>query len=197
MISSAHPTAASPRPAYDEAVLRDIAQRVLWFSAAIVDAANAGRANSSGVKVGGHQASSASMVDIMTALWFAELTPLDRVSVKPHASPVLHAVNYLLGDLDESYLPTLRAKGGLQSYPSRLKDPDTVDFSTGSVGIGATAALWRRWRTGTSPPSSLARRRRAASSACWATPSWTRARSGRRSPTRPWPTWGNCCGWWT
>ena len=82
------------------------------------------------------------MVDIMTALWFAELTPLDRVSVKPHASPVLHAVNYLLGDLDEAYLPTLRAKGGLQSYPSRLKDPDTVDFSTGSVGIGATAALW-------------------------------------------------------
>ncbi len=123
-------------------MLRDIAQRVLWLSAAIVDAANAGRPNSSGVKVGGHQASSASMVDIMTALWFAELTPLDRVSVKPHASPVLHAVNYLLGDLDESYLPTLRAKGGLQSYPSRLKDPDTVDFSTGSVGIGATAALW-------------------------------------------------------
>src|ERR1700734_2061524 len=142
MISSAHPPAAAPRPAYDEGVLRDIAQRVLWLSAALVDAANAGRPNSSGVKVGGHQASSASMVDIMTALWFAELTPLDRVSVKPHASPVLHAVNYLLGDLDEAYLPTLRAKGGLQSYPSRLKDPDTVDFSTGSVGIGATAALW-------------------------------------------------------
>jgi pyruvate dehydrogenase E1 component len=64
------------------------------------------------------------------------------VSVKPHASPVLHAINYLLGKLDERYLPLLRAKGGLQSYPSRLKDPDTVDFSTGSVGIGATAPLW-------------------------------------------------------
>ena len=126
---------------YDEAVLREVAQRVLWLSAAIVDAANAGRLNKSGIKVGGHQASSASMVDIMVALWFAELTNLDRVSVKPHASPVLHAINYLLGDLDESYLPTLRAEGGLQSYPSRLKDPDTVDFSTGSVGIGATAAL--------------------------------------------------------
>jgi pyruvate dehydrogenase E1 component len=94
------------------------------------------------VKVGGHQASSASMVDIMVALWFHTLTAEDRVSVKPHASPVLHAVNYLLGDLDAKYLPTLRDKGGLQSYPSRLKDPDTVDFSTGSVGIGATAALW-------------------------------------------------------
>jgi pyruvate dehydrogenase E1 component len=126
----------------DVAVLREIARRVLWLSASIVDAANAGRPNDSGVKVGGHQASSASMVDIMVALWFAELTARDRVSVKPHASPVLHAVNYLLGDLDEAYLPRLREKGGLQSYPSRLKDPDTVDFSTGSVGIGATAALW-------------------------------------------------------
>ncbi|MEU4427109.1 pyruvate dehydrogenase [Actinoplanes sp. NPDC024001] len=126
----------------DAEVLREIARRVLWLSASIVDAANAGRPNDSGVKVGGHQASSASMVDIMVALWFAELTSQDRVSVKPHASPVLHAINYLLGDLDESYLPRLRAKGGLQSYPSRRKDPGTVDFSTGSVGIGATAALW-------------------------------------------------------
>ena len=127
---------------YDERVLREISRRVLWLSAAIVDAANAGRPNDTGVKAGGHQASSASMVDIMVALWFVELTSRDRVSVKPHAAPVLHAINYLLGDLEESYLPTLRAKGGLQSYPSRLKDPDTVDFSTGSVGIGATAALW-------------------------------------------------------
>lgn len=128
--------------AVDEALLRSISQRTLWLSAAVVDAANRGRPNSSGVKVGGHQASSASMVDIMVALWFHTLTEHDRVSVKPHASPVLHAVNFLLGDLDAAYLPTLRAKGGLQSYPSRLKDPDTVDFSTGSVGIGATAALW-------------------------------------------------------
>ena len=126
----------------DPALLREISRRVLWLATSIVDAANAGRPNDSGVKVGGHQASSASMVDIMVALWFAELERDDRVSVKPHASPVLHALNYLLGDLDEAYLPTLRAKGGLQSYPSRLKDPDTVDFSTGSVGIGATAALW-------------------------------------------------------
>jgi pyruvate dehydrogenase E1 component len=143
MTSSADLTAPeAPSLAYDQGVLREVARRVLWLSAAIVDAANGGRANHSGVKVGGHQASSASMVDIMVALWFAVLTPLDRVSVKPHASPVLHAINYLLGELDESYLPSLRAKGGLQSYPSRLKDPDTVDFSTGSVGIGATAALW-------------------------------------------------------
>lgn len=126
----------------DLAVMREISRRVLWLSTAIVDTANRGRVNESGLKVGGHQASSASMVDIMTSLWFSELTKIDRVSVKPHAAPVLHALNYLLGDLDSTYLSTLRAKGGLQSYPSRLKDPDTVDFSTGSVGIGATAALW-------------------------------------------------------
>jgi pyruvate dehydrogenase E1 component len=82
------------------------------------------------------------MVDIMVALWFGVLRSEDRVSVKPHASPVLHAINYLLGDLEASFLTTLREKGGLQSYPSRIKDPDTVDFSTGSVGIGATATLW-------------------------------------------------------
>ena len=76
------------------------------------------------------------------ALWFHELTATARVSMKPHASPVLHAVNHLLGDLDERHLPTLRQRGGLQSYPSRSKDPDTVDFSTGSVGIGATATIW-------------------------------------------------------
>ncbi|GAA0708370.1 hypothetical protein GCM10010199_03190 [Dactylosporangium roseum] len=126
----------------DVAVLREVAKRVLWLSTAIVDSANRGRPNPTGVKVGGHQASSASMVDIMVALWFGALTSEDRVSVKPHASPVLHAINYLLGDLDAAYLTTLREKGGLQSYPSRLKDPGTVDFSTGSVGIGATATLW-------------------------------------------------------
>lgn len=126
----------------DATALDTIAQRVLWLSTAMIDAANRGRPDSSGVKVGGHQASSASMVGIMTSLWFSELTGADQVSVKPHASPVLHAINYLLGGLDESYLPRLREKGGLQAYPSRTKDPDRVDFSTGSVGIGATAPLW-------------------------------------------------------
>jgi pyruvate dehydrogenase E1 component len=115
---------------------------VLWLAAAIVHHANHVRPNRSGVKVGGHQASSASMVSLMTALWFAVLEAPDRVSVKPHASPVLHAINYLLGRLDREYLTTLRQFGGLQSYPSRTKDPDPVDYSTGSVGIGATAPIW-------------------------------------------------------
>ncbi len=123
-------------------VLHEIENRVLWLSSAIVHHANRVRPNPSGLKVGGHQASCASMVSIMTTLWFRHLRPEDRVSVKPHASPVLHAINHLLGELDESYLSTLRAFGGLQSYPSRSKDPDTVDYSTGSVGIGATATIW-------------------------------------------------------
>jgi pyruvate dehydrogenase E1 component len=123
-------------------VLRSVEQRLLWLSTAIVDHANRVRENPSGLKVGGHQTSSASMVSIMTALWFGQLEQGDRVSVKPHASPVLHAINYLLGELDESYLTALRSFGGLQSYPSRSKDPVPADYSTGSVGIGATAPIW-------------------------------------------------------
>ena len=125
-----------------DSTLKLIEDRVLWLATAMIDHANRIRPNSSGLKVGGHQASSASMVSIMTALWFEHLKPEDRVSVKPHAAPVLHAINYLLGELDVSYLTRLRDFGGLQSYPSRAKDPDPVDYSTGSVGIGATAPVW-------------------------------------------------------
>ena len=132
----------SPPQAEALQALGQVERQVLWLSTAIVHHANRVRPNPEGMKVGGHQASSASMVSIMTSLWFGHLRAQDRVSVKPHASPVLHAINYLLGELDESYLPTLRAFGGLQSYPSRVKDPDPVDYSTGSVGIGATAPIW-------------------------------------------------------
>jgi pyruvate dehydrogenase E1 component len=132
--------AASESARLDE--LHAVQQRVLWLAMSIVHHANKVRASDSGVKVGGHQASSASIVSIMTALYFEHLRAPDRVSVKPHAAPVLHAINYLLGTLDESYLTRLREFGGLQSYPSRAKDPDPVDFSTGSVGIGATATIW-------------------------------------------------------
>ena len=124
------------------AELERIQQRVLWLAVRMVDQANRERPNTDGLKVGGHQASSASLVSVMTALWFSHLIGGDRVSVKPHASPVLHAINYLQGNLDGSYLTRLREFGGLQSYPSRTKDPDRVDFSTGSVGIGAAAPLF-------------------------------------------------------
>ncbi|MFC7471452.1 pyruvate dehydrogenase [Actinomadura keratinilytica] len=134
---------------------------MLWLSAATIDHANRVRPNPTGLKVGGHQASCASMVSIMTTLWFHELTADDRVSVKPHASPALHAVNHLLGDLPADALTTLRSFGGLQSYPSRTKDPDPVDYSTGSVGIGATAPIWgalaRRYVEGRFPGAGTGR----------------------------------------
>lgn len=121
--------------------LEVIQRRVLWLSTRIVDHANRERPRMDGLKVGGHQASSASMVSLMTALWFAHLSPHDRVAVKPHAAPVLHAIQYLLGNIERDDLLRLRAFGGLQAYPSITKDRFPVDFSTGSVGLGAVAPL--------------------------------------------------------
>src|ERR1700760_3399009 len=103
------------------AVLEAVQNRVLWLATSIVHHANKVRETPSGVKVGGHQASSASIVSIMTALYFEHLRGPDRISVKPHALPILHAIEYLLGELDPKYLTSLREFGGLQSYPSRKK----------------------------------------------------------------------------
>ena len=124
----------------DLATLQQIEQRVLWLATRIIDHAN--RRSDTDIKVGGHQASCASIATIMTALWFGHIGGNDKVAVKPHASPVYHAIKYLTGELDRSYLTTLRQRGGLQAYPSRTKDPDVSDFSTGSVGLGAVAPLF-------------------------------------------------------
>jgi pyruvate dehydrogenase E1 component len=121
------------------AVLESIQRRVLWISTLMIHHANYVRPNPDGSKIGGHQASSASLVSVLTALYLRYLRPGDRVSVKPHASPAFHAIQYLLGQLPQPYLTSLRTFGGLQAYPSRTKDPDHVDFSTGSVGLGAVA----------------------------------------------------------
>jgi len=118
------------------ALLKDIERKVLWLSAQIIHNANNQRINVDGLKVGGHQASSASLVTIMTALYFSILKPEDRVAVKPHASPVFHAIQYLFGNQSLDKLKDFRSFGGAQSYPSRTKDVDDVDFSTGSVGLG-------------------------------------------------------------
>lgn len=116
--------------------LKTIEQRLLWLSHWMIHNANHIRPKVDGIKVGGHQASSASMVSIMTALYFTALRPEDRVAVKPHASPVFHAMQYLMGNLDRARIENFRGFGGVQSYPSRTKDVDDVDFSTGSVGLG-------------------------------------------------------------
>jgi len=117
--------------------LKTLEQRLLWLSAWMVHNANHLRPKGEGdVKVGGHQASCASMVSIMTALYFHTLRPEDRVAVKPHASPVFHAMQYIMGNQTLDKLKSFRGYGGAQSYPSRTKDVDDVDFSTGSVGLG-------------------------------------------------------------
>ncbi|MDA8870994.1 transketolase, partial [Rhizobiaceae bacterium] len=117
--------------------LKIVEQRLLWLSHWMIHHANHLRPKEHGdVKVGGHQASSASMVSIMTALYFSALRSKDRVAVKPHASPVFHAMQYLMGNQTRERMEDFRGWGGVQSYPSRTKDTDDVDFSTGSVGLG-------------------------------------------------------------
>jgi pyruvate dehydrogenase E1 component len=116
--------------------LKTIEQRLLWLSHWMIHNANHIRLKEDGIKIGGHQASSASMVSIMTALYFATLKPEDRVAVKPHASPIFHAMQYLMGNQTREKMENFRGFGGVQSYPSRTKDIDDVDFSTGSVGLG-------------------------------------------------------------
>src|SRR4051794_25702612 len=117
-------------------LLAALERKVLWLSSWMIHHANHVRPSRDGIKVGGHQASSASVVSIMTALYFDVLRPQDRVAVKPHASPVFHAIHYLLGRQGRDRLEKFRALGGAQSYPSRTKDFADVDFSTGSVGLG-------------------------------------------------------------
>jgi pyruvate dehydrogenase E1 component len=121
--------------------LADIERRVLWLASWTIHHANHIR-TADEIKVGGHQASSASLASIMTALYFAVLRPEDRVAVKPHASPIFHAIQYLAGNQTREKLEAFRAFKGAQSYPSRTKDVDDVDFSTGSVGLGVAQTLF-------------------------------------------------------
>jgi pyruvate dehydrogenase E1 component len=123
-------------------ILRALERKVLWLAAWTIHNANHLRDSDDGLKVGGHQASSASLAAIMTALYFHVLRPEDRVAVKPHASPIYHAIQYLFGREGRERLERFRAFGGAQSYPSRTKDDDDVDFSTGSVGLGVAQTLF-------------------------------------------------------
>ena len=126
----------------DLRILQSLEKKVLWLSMWMIHNANHLRDSIDGLKVGGHQASSASITTIMTALYFNVLRIEDRVAVKPHASPVFHAIQYMLGRQTEDKLKAFRSLGGTQSYPSRTKDTDGVDFSTGSVGLGVAMTLF-------------------------------------------------------
>jgi len=124
------------------AILRELEKKVLWLASWMIHNANHLRENTDGLKVGGHQASSASLATIMTALYFDVLKPADRVAVKPHASPIFHAIQYLLGKQTRERMENFRGYKGAQSYPSRTKDADDVDYSTGSVGLGVAQTLF-------------------------------------------------------
>ena len=122
--------------------LADIQKKVLWLSSWMIHNANHLRPSRDGLKVGGHQSSCASAVTLLTALYMDVLNPSDRIAVKPHASPVYHALMYLLGRQSRDSMERFRGLGGAQSYPSRTKDTDDVDFSTGSVGLGVGITLF-------------------------------------------------------
>ncbi len=124
------------------AALQALERKVLWLSTWMIHNANHLRPSRDGLKVGGHQASSASVATLMTALYLDVMRPQDRVAVKPHAAPVFHALQYLLGQQSREKLEQFRAFGGAQAYPSRSKDGDIVDFSTGSVGLGVGMTLF-------------------------------------------------------
>ena len=126
----------------DIEALKILDERLRWLSSWTIHHANHVRESADGLKVGGHQASCASMTAIMSALYFHALGPNDRVAVKPHAGPVLHAIHYLLGTQSREALENFRGFGGAQSYPSRTKDKIPVDFSTGSVGLGVAITLF-------------------------------------------------------
>ncbi|HEX4409878.1 MAG TPA: transketolase [Xanthobacteraceae bacterium] len=128
--------------AHDLSILSELERKVLWLATWTIHHANHVRESTDGLKVGGHQASSASLATIMTALYFHALRPQDRVAVKPHAGPNFHAIQYLLGRQTREKLENFRGYKGVQSYPSRTKDTDDVDFSTGSVGLGVAQTLF-------------------------------------------------------
>ena len=143
-----NPADAGPAPGIaaglsnSRAIMAALEKKVLWLSAWTIHNANHLRPSRDGLKVGGHQASSASVATLMTALYFDVLRPEDRVAVKPHASPVFHAIQYMMGRQSLDALKRFRGLGGAQSYPSRTKDHDEVDFSTGSVGLGVAMTMF-------------------------------------------------------
>src|SRR5262245_36509955 len=120
----------------DLAIVAELERKILWLASWTIHNANHLRENVDGLKVGCHQAESGLLATIMTALYMRALRPQDRIAVKPHASPIYHAIQYLFGKQTKEKLENFRGYKGAQSYPSRTKDVDDVDFSTGSVGLG-------------------------------------------------------------
>ncbi len=164
--------------------LTALARKALWLSSWTIHHANHIRPNADGLKVGGHQASSASLATIMSALYFSVLRPEDRVAVKPHASPVFHAIQYLFGRQSREKLENFRGFKGAQSYPSRTKDVDDVDFSTGSVGLGVAQTLFASLvQDYVKAHGWMKDRRRAGNTACATPGGWSTITASRSTPS--------------
>ena len=126
----------------EELNLLDVEKKVAWLANYIIHNANNLRKKDDELKVGGHQASCASVISILVVLYFKILKKNDRIAIKPHASPVFHAIQYLLGNQSVDNLKNFRKLNGAQAYPSRTKDFCEVDFSTGSVGLGGAMTIF-------------------------------------------------------
>ena len=123
-------------------ILKLLELKVGWLSNFIIHNANYLRIKDDDLKVGGHQASCASVISILVVLYFEILDEYDRIAIKPHASPVFHAIQYLLGNQTLENLKNFRKLNGAQAYPSVTKDYCNVDFSTGSVGLGGAMTIF-------------------------------------------------------
>jgi pyruvate dehydrogenase E1 component len=188
-------------------LLERIQDRLLWLATYTIHHANARRKNPSPERVGGHQSSSTSVLTLLTALYFKLLRPGDRIAVKATAAPVFYAIQLLRGLLPPEGLQAYRALGGLQAYPSRAKNPDWLDFSTGSMGLGAVApafaALVDRYVAdhfggpGPAVPGSPPAAARPRNIALVGDAELTRGACGRPGPRRPWPAWPGTSWWWT
>ncbi len=125
------------------AAYQDIRDHVAKGALSMIDWANHKPANAGRKpKVGGHQASSMSSVDLLCALYLHCKRPQDRVAVKPHAAPVLYSLMHLLGVLEPHQMRELRELGGPQPYPTKLKSPRFVDYTTSSEALGVCAAIY-------------------------------------------------------
>lgn len=132
-----------PRPSIPLPVLESIRDHVAKGALAMVDWANHKPANKGQKpKVGGHQASSMSSVDLLIALYLGALEPGDRVAVKPHAAPVLYSLMHLMGLLPSDMMERLREFGGPQPYPTELKNPRFVHYTTSSEALGVACTIY-------------------------------------------------------
>ena len=134
------------------ACLCALERKVLWLSTWMIHNANHVRPSRDGMKVGGHQASCASLATLMTALYFDVLRPQDRVAVKPHASPIFHAISYLMGRLAArtaravsrlwrcAIVPIAHQGQRRRRFLDRLGRPGSGDHALRRAGPGLSSA---------------------------------------------------------